>query len=1834
MAQNFWHRLVPAAMTLGLLAALPAQGQDAPIPPSRLELEPDTDRPGGDLGRIFDTTLQACIQACLADPQCRALTYNQNARSCFPKGQEAAAATPFSGALSGQVVPTGPEALSRAARRADAASFLVPADLNAALLQARTLPAMNPPVAVGDPLSGSAEAEAAGDLPAAARLMSHAVAAKDRAEDWTNLARLMLYTSDSDDRDASASIASMAINGYLRADSDAVSGRALSWLAMAFERLNRGRDALGALRLAAELSPGDAEIAAALSESEIRNGFRVTDTEVESEGRLPRFCAIMSRDLAKGRDYSSFLRLPPGDLTVEAEGSELCVAGLAHGQEITLTLRSGLPSADGETLARDVNLRGYVRDRSPEVRFPGRAYILPASGDQRLSMVTINADRVDLKLLRISDRNLIRAMTEDMFAKPLDSWRSGYFSERMAREIWQGTAEVAKPVGQPALNRELTTSLAIPAAAGPLEPGIYILEAGVADRDPDETGLATQWFVISDFGISTYSGTDGLTVAVRSLRDVSPKPGVEVAMVSRSNEVLARARTDAEGIAHFPPGLSLGSGGAEPALVTVTSWDGQGPDRVPLDMAFLSLAEPEFDLSDRGVEGQPPAPPIDLFLTTDRGAYRVGETVNATFIARDADGRALVGLPLTAVILRPDGVEHARIAPTAAGAGGGTASWSIPGNAPRGTWRMELRTAADGPALATARLLVEDFLPERIDFTPSLPEGPVKAGGDLTLSLSAHWLFGAPAANLPVEAQLRIAPTRSLDSFPGYQFGREDDESQPVIRTIPAGVTDAQGNYSLTAALPSAAELGPHPVEAEVVLDIREGAGRPVERTESRTVMPDEPVIGIRPLFEGETVSENAEARFAFVAIGPELQPVATPLRWVLNRIDTDYQWYSLDGAWNWEPITTRRRVTEGVAEPGAQPAAITVPVEWGQYELVAEPASGKGGESSVTFHAGWGAVAEAGSPTPDRLQVVLDKPAYRSGETARVKIVARSDGTGLVSVLSNRLVALQPVELREGENTVELPVTDAWGSGVYVTVSALRPVRDVAAGNRLPVRALGLAHAAVDPGEGQLVASLDLPTETRPRGTVPVTLKLEGAAGAKVHATVAAVDQGILNLTRFNPPDPSQHYFGQRRLGVGLRDLYGRLILSTGAPDGALREGGDAMNSNTAAPPPTEELMSWFSGPLTLGEDGTATVEVPIGDFNGEIRVMAVLWSENGVGQANASVLVRDPVVMTVTAPAFLAPGDQAEIGLRLTHASGPGGEMRLALEQTGGDAPLTTSLPSDSVTLNDKDESLLRIPVSASDAQGRANLRLTLTTPDGMGLTKDITLPVSLNETDIQRHERMTIGPGQSVTLPPELTASLSPGAVLSAAVGPYARLDVAGALTRLARYPYGCTEQLTSGAMPLLYAAGLSALEGVDGGATEENVQRAIAQILTRQGANGGFGLWRADSGDLWLEAYVTDFLSRARSAGYQVPDKAFRLAIDNLRNRSNYAMDPTAASPDENAALAYALAVLARERAATVGDLRYYADTAAAAFSTPMAAGNLGAALASYGDQARADRLFAQAARLLEQGQDEAHVFRADYGTRLRDGAALLALAAEARTQTIDETALTSDLAERIDRAAQAGNPLSTQESVWTILAAAALSRSVPPAALNGVALTAPIAELPDDDASISNPGDQPLEVTLTATGKPVSPPQAGGRGYRIERSYFTTGGEAIDPASVARGTRIVVRIEVTPQTEGGGRLIITDPLPAGWEIDNPNLLRAGDISALDWLDGQTGAEMTEFRADRFSAALTWITDEPFTLAYIVRAVTAGSFRHPAASVEDMYRPEFRGWSQGGTITVTP
>ncbi|MFA7434623.1 MAG: alpha-2-macroglobulin family protein [Gemmobacter sp.] len=1816
--------LVKALGAVLIVLSHPLPGlAEGPVPERRAVVTNDTDLPGGDLRTILDTTLEACERACLADTRCTAFTFNSRNGSCFPKSAPGEAVF-YQGAYSARIEAVAESVRARAAERAGDLSFLVARDLSAARTQA---------VGLGrEHLTGGMSAAelrqaaaASQSLQQAAGLSGAAAAITDAPADWNDYAaRLMAVSRGAVNSNRSRALdfagraVSASVNGYLRAATPAERHEALTVMARGLEGARRGQQAVGALRLAQQVLPHPAT-AAELDRVAGLYGFRIARHDVQSEGARPRICAEFTENLiAQGLDYTPYVQLPQPGLTVEpGERRQLCVVGMRHGERITLTFREGLPAADGQTLARSVPITAYVRDRSPTASFPGRGYVLPRTGSASIPVQTVNTGVLDLDLFRVSDRNLLRAMQDSYFGTPIDSWRAEEFRDGVAEAIWTGTAEVAMEV-----NRDVTTRLPLDEAIAGLDAGIYALRAAVPGMDEYDNPPAWQWFVVSDLGITTMSGVDGLHVFVRRLGTAEAAEGAKVALVSRANRVLDEVETDAMGYARFPEGLTRGTGGAEPALVTVTMGEDGGDD-----IAFLSLSDPEFDLSDRGVEGREAAPPIDVFLTTDRGAYRAGETVFVTALARDSTAEAIEGLPLTARLRRPDGVEYSRQLAADSGAGGHVYGFPVAGNAPRGTWRVDILADADAAPIASRSFLVEDFLPERIDFDLALDDAPLRPGEVADLTVDARYLFGAPAGDLAIEGEVVLRAADGLAGFPGYRFGPADEPFRARMEPLAFGHrTGEDGSATLPVVLPEAGAEGGRPLEAVIRLRLVEGSGRPVERSLTRALEPAAPMVGIRPLFDG-VVQEGAEARFAVIGAGAAGERVPMDLRWTLTRIETRYQWYQMYGSWSWEPVTIRNRVAEGEVATGTDPGQIAVPVSWGQYELAVERADGALAGSSVRFRAGWYAPADV-SETPDTLELSLDKPAYAPGEVARLRIVPRAAGTALVTVLSSRLVAMEAVEVAEGENIVELPVTDDWGAGVYVTASVLRPM-DAAAG-RMPARALGLAHASIDPGRRHLPVEIVTAPEAEPRGPLDIGLRVEGVGpGETAYVTVAAVDLGILNLTGFASPDPAGHYFGQRRLGVGIRDIYGRLIDGMSGAEGRVRSGGDAAQAaGLQAPPPTEELVAYFTGPVQVAPDGTAQVSFDLPAFNGTVRVMAVAWSQSGVGQAEADVLVTDPVVVAASLPRFLSPGDESRLRLEMTHARGPAGAM--ALEAVAEGAQLG-AVP-EGFDLAEGGRAVIEVPVSA-EAAGLGRISVAVTTPEGRRLGRDLMLPVQAGDPAVTRTSRFDLAQGQTFTLGPDAFAGLVPGTGrVTVAAGQIARFDTPGLLSMLDRYPYGCTEQITSRALPLLYldqVARAMDLPGADN--LGERIGRAIEGVLLNQTSEGGFGVWRAShSGDLWLGAYVTDFLSRARAQGHAVPDPAFQSALDNLRNRVNYMGDFERGGGD----LAYALMVLAREGAAAVGDLRYYADVKGDAFDTPIAAAQLGAALASYGDQVRADAMFARAARMVraEAGPEEA-VWRSDYGTRLRDSAAVLALATEAGSEAVDRALLAERIGVRAGERA-----LSTQEAAWMLLATHALidRPGAEGLVLNDAPVTGPLVQVLESEAAqpvaIRNDAARTTMLTVTTYGVPEVPEPAGGNGYAIERLYYTLEGEPFDGAEVAVGTRLVTVLEITPFGRGEARLIVADPLPAGFEIDNPNLIRGGDIGGLDWLGLESDVAHSEFRQDRFITAIDRRGPQPFRLAYIVRAVTPGAFHHPAASVEDMYRPEQRAHGATGRVIV--
>jgi uncharacterized protein YfaS (alpha-2-macroglobulin family) len=528
-------------------------------------------------------------------------------------------------------------------------------------------------------------------------------------------------------------------------------------------------------------------------------------------------------------------------------------------------------------------------------------------------------------------------------------------------------------------------------------------------------------------------------------------------------------------------------------------------------------------------------------------------------------------------------------------------------------------------------------------------------------------------------------------------------------------------------------------------------------------------------------------------------------------------------------------------------------------------------------------------------------------------------------------------------------------------------------------------------------------------------------------------------------------------------------------------------------------------------------------------------------------------------------------------------------------------------------------------------------VTGPSGFALERSFALAVRPPAQILARRTVKPLAKGESLTLSSDLFADLVPGTgSVSISVGASAALDAASLLAALDRYPYRCSEQITSRALPLLYVSELAkdAHLALDT-RTDQRIRDAIEALLTRQDSNGSFGLWGVGGDDVWLDSYVTDFLTRSRERKVAMPEAAFRLALDRLRNVVANTTDP---GKNGGTDLAYALYVLARNGAAPIGDLRYLADAKLDALSTPIAKAQIAAALAMVGDHTRAERVYAAAlAAIAPASQPSDLLSREDYGSTLRDAAALVALASEGGAPH----ATVQAAVQRVEAARASLRPTSTQEDAWLLLAASAMAKDAGKVSLDiggepaqhALYRTIRATDL-KDPLRIGNTGEDEVEAVVTVAGAPLTPEPAAEKGFKIERLNYTLGGDPVDPKAVKQNARLVVVLKITEAQPQFGRVLVADYLPAGFEIDNPHLVSSGDTGTLAWITDAVEPANAEFRDDRFTAAFERKKDNPpvFTVAYVVRAVAPGKYVRPQASVEDMYRPDRFGRTASENVEV--
>ena len=1616
-----------------------------------------------------------------------------------------------------------------------------------------------------------------------------------------------------------------AWNALQAARDPAERARALVRLGERYDQDREPKKAMAAYReaLALEDQP---RIAKRYQELVDAHAFQIKGVDVDSDSAPPKICLNFSDDLAKGRQlhYEDYLVIEPAiQPVVTPEGRQLCVEGGRHGQSYLIKIRAGVPSASGEKTRTVQEFTAKVEDRKPTLGFRGATYVLPKTGDQQLPLTSVNVEQAQLRVLRINDRNLLREIENRRITNLLDGYDLNTIAKRSGEPIWEGTLTLAG--GE--RNQEVTTALPINELLRNPQPGVYIVAARPAQQsaDNDWENQATQWLVVSDLGLFTMRGNDGLHVFVRSLGSAQALAGVDVRLYARNNGELGKAVTDAKGYVRFDPGLLRGDGGREPAALMAF---GDG------DYNFLDLTKPAFDLSDRGVEGRAAPGLIDAFLYTERGVYRPGETVELMTLLRDSRGYALPEAPLTLKVFRPDEVEAAQLRPANPALGGYHSQISLPLNARTGAWTVKAYTDPKGEPVGQVGFQVEDFVPQQLKLELSSAAPMLKPGEPATVNVSGRFLYGAPAANLKAEAEVVLREdSNPYPAFPGYRFGLAQETWSAQRFPVALAGTDAEGKAQASISLNETPDTT-RPLQARLRVSLFEPGGRPVTRSLDLPYRVQPFAIGVKPRFSDGGVQTGQPAVFEVIALDPLGQPQAQDgLSAKLVREEYQYYWYHDEGRWNYK-LVIRDSVaiaSQTLSIAPGQPAVVTQRgLDWGRYRLeVLEPKTGVA--SSVRFTVGWFENPGEGD-APDQMKVTLDQPRYAAGATAKVFLRAPFAGEALLNVVGDRLWLSKTVRIPAEGTTVELPIPAEWGPGVYIAATAFRPADNAAA--RGPGRAIGVAWAGLDPAPRTLNIALNAPTEWTPRQTVELPVTVSGGdSGQPTYLTVAAVDEGILQLTDFASPDPLQYFLGKRRLGMQLLDLYGKLIESGGRP-GVLKVGGDADSRQLdASGIRTVKTLALFSGPVALDANGQAKIPLALPDFNGQLRLMAVAWDGRRFGRAEATPLVRDPLIARVYLPRFLAPDDESRVTVAVQNLNAPPGAYAIRLSAQGAvtvaEPAAFTFTVADAAVQNQESRTFTLRGVQP----GAGQVRLHIEGPNGFKLIRESDIGVRPAQTVMTERTAQRLNPGANLRLNELLLTDFLPGSGrirLSAASRP--NLNVPELLAQLDRYPYGCLEQTTSRALPLLYfnqVATVWAGQNATEAGLRARVQEALQRILNMQDAGGGFGLWGADSPtEDWLSAYAMDFVVRARQERYLVPDNAWKRGLDYLRERLS--SDDFAEA--ELGWRAYALYVLARQQQAAIGDLRYLHDNHLQKLPTALAQAQLGASLARYGELERAKEAFSAALNRQERSAVR------DYGTPLRDRAALLTLLAESGVLPERLPPLAEQVAAEFNQRRYA----STQEQAWLLLAAHALLKQSSPLrlAVEGQTITAdpfyltPTAEQLAGKLSVVNQGEQPVWTVLDVSGVPLAPQPPAQEGFTITRRYYTRTGQEVDPARIRQHDLLVAVITGEAQGSEKRQALVVDLLPAGLEIENARLAHNASTADFAWLPELTETLHSEIRDDRFVAALDLEsgTARKFTLAYLLRAVTPGAYQQPAVFVEDMYQPWQFGRGAMGRVNI--
>ncbi len=1480
-----------------------------------------------------------------------------------------------------------------------------------------------------------------------------------------------------------------------------------------------------------------------------------------------------------------------------------------------VTLAAGLVYAGGLISKKSLTRSVTPPEIPPYVGF-GRAreYYFPRRGALELPLSHRNATHVTLRLGRMFPSNIAVAL-EDL----RKGEGSGTFMERWSESLEETELNLGEST-----YRLVETPLDLGALLPADKRGVFCIEARSVG---DESASDRKIILVTDIGVLAHWQRNELVLFSHDLYSLKPLAGAVVHLYSKKNQVVSRGQTDGSGVcrlAAFSPELG------EPYVAVVE----HGNDYTFLDLSSsvkdavpFTSAMPAYD--GEGYQG---------FVYGDRELYRPGETVRLRWLVRTGGGEGVAGVPLILTVTNPNGRELLSRPVTLSAFGTGDLDVPTQKSYPTGRYSARLSVPGSKKHIADYPFHLEEFVPNRIRVSLTPAESPLIAGRETSIELAAEHLFGAPAAERKAEVEVLLRKKGvELSRWQGFQF---DNGETFTPKAVPCGEqrTDAEGRavFSFQHTPEDALRF---PVEAVILGRVFELGGRAVTAKAETVFFPSEIALGIR----GESLGKDGIAVQA-AAVRPDESPAdihrvkVTLERQVWNYYVRRYYTHH-QPSWgkSFEPVETREvDLRDGMGETTFRP------VGYGYYRVRVH-SDDTPQFSALSFYAYDGSCEIEDSARPSLIQVSLDRKDYVAGEEAEVHIESPFGGMGVVVVQGERFHRVLPVEIADKRARVRFRIEKEYFPNVWVHATVIHSFeKDRVAVH--PFSSFAAAPLSVrDPDRRLEVSWEEPPAEVRPAEPLEIAVTVRDQAGKPVEAelTVAAVDEGIHAILGTRDPDPYAWLLRLRRPDHNRAHYYDKVAYDFSSPEPS----GDGEAEEEIAKRVDSSDTNWirpvalWSGVVQTDRHGRAAIRLDVPEFTGALRLAAVACTPEAVGAAGGQVLVRRPYMLRTSMPRFLLPDDHARCrAVVFNHSDAP---VTAVLSWSSGGV-LSSGEGSETLFLPPGREQSVWADVAAGPLMGQGEIRWELTVTGEAGdvleeLTEIAPIPVRPAAGFQSHHELVTLAPGERRVL--RNTRFVDDDRTemeVSMAATPLIRLEKA--LQFVVGYPYGCLEQVTSRLLPMYLLRknrALTASAAPGSADLNEYLRHSIDRLFSMQTDSGGLGMWPGsyyayDYGSV----YALHFLTLAKQGReFEPPKKNMKALQDYVRN---IAMTHPSEQPWDLYLRAYALYVLVLD-----GDLK--AIRQIGRFDKILmprpARFLLAAALAhSTGDARRVKEYLSKAPS-------------ETYRTRTQGGT----LESDIRNLAVEVTALRQMNADPVEIAPKADLLIrfleerhygTTQETALVITALAGYLEDF----AGGPAQASAVVEGPRETVNVTgtdyyrsahkgpgttytvhNTGSAAMWMYVTTKGILLEPEtQAESRGVSIRRELLSaeSGKVTTDPVFEHGRTylgRLTLRCDV-----GVANLVVTDLLPAGFEIENPRV----DPDALPGgsLPGAVTPSYLEIRDDRLVLAFNELRSGTHTFYYVVRAVTPGRYRYPAPQAECMYDPAVGGRGETGSIEV--